>query len=84
MVSTPVRPGKTYKCCTLTKKYTFFLSESKIPNNRQQSYGVLGTFPNPRPTPGRGFFIQCIYSYELSIPVMLKTPFYGPVGTLIA
>ena len=30
------------------------------------------------------FFIQCIYSYELSIPVMLKTPFYGPVGTLIA
>ena len=28
--------------------------------------------------------VYCIYSYELSIPVMLKTPFYGPVGTLIA
>ena len=73
------------ECCSPEKRaHVIVLTESKVPNNRQQSYGVLGTFPNPRPGKGRGFFIQCIYSYELSIPVMLKTPFYGPVGTLIA
>ena len=46
------------ECCSPEKRaHVIVLTESKVPNNHHQFYGVLGTFPNPRPFPGLGFFM---------------------------
>ena len=69
------------ECCSPEKRaHVIVLTESKVPNNHHQSYGVLGTFPNPRPLPGRGFFVPRRESeYTLRVSSRLFFPLFGPI-----
>ena len=69
------------ECCSPEKRaHVIVLTESKVPNNHHQSYGVLGTFPNPRPFPGRGFFMPRRESeYTLRVSSRLFFPLFGPI-----
>ena len=69
------------ECCSPEKRaHVIVLTESKVPNNHHQSYGVLGTFPNPRPLPGRGFFVPRQESeYTLRVSSRLFFPLFGPI-----